>query len=83
MILSFIKGSFNIKTVPEKVIPPAEMKNTDDKHLLQPGNSGIGSTEPADSGEESFEVKYNKLKEQVEIQRFERELIAGSKKGYD
>ena len=82
MILSFIKGSFIINPLPVKEKAPAEtFKGVD--------NSPAAAVSPQNDPpkqkltlEETFESIYNKRKEQLVSQRFERELIAGSKKSY-
>jgi hypothetical protein len=79
MILAYIQ-------VTEKI--PAEAENitsvTDSPELVNTGN--ISPEVPVNNAllsqhneEDSFEMKYIKLMKQIEKERFERELIAGSR----
>lgn len=79
MILPFITDS--LTSIPENVnIIPFynNIEEKKDEHLLTE-SSGKSTIEVLPEEEDSYEVKYRKLMEKIEKERFERELIAGSR----
>jgi hypothetical protein len=76
MILAFIQDTENIPLETETIVSVS-----DSPELVNTGNNT-----PVEqvlisqhSEEDTFEMKYKKLMKQIEKERFERELIAGSR----
>jgi hypothetical protein len=76
MILAFIQDTENIPLETETIVSVS-----DSPELVNTGN--ITQVEQVlisqHSEEDTFEMKYKKLMKQIEKERFERELIAGSR----
>ncbi|MEO8513583.1 MAG: hypothetical protein ABI543_08490 [Ignavibacteria bacterium] len=79
MILPFIKDSLIPATEPDRIIPVSENGTENKNENFSPQNAVQNIADLIAEEEDSFETKYKKLMHMIEKERFERELIAGSR----
>ena len=79
MILAFIQVTGNIPEETENIVSVSdrpELVNSENISTVEQVNTALISQHTV---EDTFEMKYKKLMKQIEKERFERELIAGSR----
>ncbi len=84
MILSYIENTLNINSEIENIISVKDNTIPDNFELINTENVSVENPvndflQVKQNEENSFELKYKTLMKKIEMQRFERELLAGSK----
>ena len=79
MILAFIQVTEKVPTETENIISVSDIPELVNAENISQEETLNTDIQTQNIQEDSFEMKYMKLMKQIEKERFERELIAGSR----
>ena len=79
MILPFIEVSIDINSGQNEISSIPDKNEVVEDEIIPEYNSDSNSPQVQKHDEDSFEMKYKALMNKIEKERFERELLAGSR----